>query len=564
MSRPRRGEGARAGAAALVLALLFGVGPGGGGAPRPAAAAPGPEPAPPSPPGPSAAGPAAAGAPVPGDPDLAAVSFPGERPETWLVAPSRIQAEQAGRLIPVGKGAIFVPAMSDPAREPPYVVEKDGEVVETAAMGSHAVLDPGIYRVLLGSGTLGDRFSRRVLVKERRTTIVPATWGGVVVNVVDERSVPFRGSYELVALPSRTNYGLGLGADIELGEEVRTWLLPPGTYMLIKTGESYQARTDFYTFRLLPGELLRLTLVQDRAEGSFLGAGQMSVSEQETEVKDWLLHLVLGGDAEFNRRSDLVGYSSGYGFTLGGYLDFVAQYKPLEHLVYTRFKLEEKQVKFPDQPWQKDLDELRVDGLYVYRILPWLGPYVRAGLQTQIFPSYLNFDRDTTLVDAEDGEILGTGKRRFEVGPSFAPIEVKGGAGLSFLITTSHVLDAQIRVGFGARALFNRGLYLQRDVADTPEVELLRKGDAYQYGAEATIVGSLRLTRWVIATTEFEFLEPFNDPGRPVFDWETTIGLRLVSFASLNYIFKLLADRERSDHLQTEHRVLLRFTWRIL
>jgi len=498
------------------------------------------------------------------EPDLAEVSYPGEQPQTWLTAPSRVQAEQDGKLIPVGKGAIFVPAMSGPTREPPYVVERDGKVVETAPMGSHVILDPGVYRVLLGSGALADRFSRRVLVKERRATIVPATWSGLVVNVVDERAVPFRGSYELIALPSRTNYGLGLGADIELGEEVRTWLLPPGRYMLIKTGESYQARTNFYSFRLLPGELLRLTLVQDQASGDFLGAGETSVSETETEVRDWLLHLVLGGDAEFNRRSDLVGFPSGYGWTLGGYLDFLAQWKPLEHLVYTRFKLEEKQVKFPDQPWQKDLDELRVDGLYVYRILPWLGPYVRAGFQTTIFPSYLHFASARTLVDAADGRVLGEGKRHFEVAPSFAPIEVKGGAGLGFLLSTSYVLDAQIRVGFGARTLFNRGLYLARDDVATPDLELLRRGDAYQYGAEATIVGSLRLTRWILATTEFEFLEPFNDPERPVFDWETTIGLRLVSFASLNYIFKLLSDRERSDHLQTEHRILLRFTWRIL
>ncbi|MGM0575217.1 MAG: hypothetical protein ACQEXJ_05760 [Myxococcota bacterium] len=78
-------------------------------------------------------------------------------------------------------------------------------------------------------------------------------------------------------------------------------------------------------------------------------------------------------------------------------------------------------------------------------------------------------------------------------------------------------------------------------------------------------MGSIANDRvWVLATTEFEMLEPFDAPEHPIIDWETTIGFRLVSFASLDYIFKLLSDRERSPDLQTEHRLLLRFTWRIL
>ncbi|MGM0574741.1 MAG: hypothetical protein ACQEXJ_07550 [Myxococcota bacterium] len=502
--------------------------------------------------------------------ETAADHHPGEQPETWNQPPSRVQAEQDSVLVPVGKGAIFVPAMTDPSLEPPYLVERDedGELVQTVPMGRRAVVEPGIYRVRIGSGTLKDRITRRVLVKEGRTTVVPATWSSLVVNVVDESAIPFRGSYEVVRLPERTNLGVGLGADVELGEEVRSWLLKPGSYMLIKTGGTYQARRDFYTFRLREGELFELTLVMDREDGTFLGAGELPTLQEETRRKDWNLHLVLGGDAEVNRRSDVVGFESGYGFTLGGYVDFLARWRPDRHLFYTRLKLEEKQVKLPGQSFQKDLDELRLDTLYMFRILPWLGPYVRAGTQTTLFSGFRTFDEDREVVqvDAQGEELrsLGVYDERFRLAKPLAPVELKGGAGLSFLIKASYILDANVRIGLGGRALFNRGLYNAADDPTTPEFEVVRRDDAWQYGVEAAVFGSLRASRWILATTEFEMLEPFGDLEHPVIDWETTIGFRLVSFASLNYIFKLLSDVERSPDLQTEHRLLLRFTWRIL
>ncbi len=495
-------------------------------------------------------------------------AYPGEQPWTWDQPGSREQSARDPALVPVGKGALFVPAMSDPAVEPPYIVEQDGTIIDSFPIGSRAVLRPGIYKVIIGSGALTDRFERRVLVKEGRTTIVPATWSGLVVDVIDERGIPFRGSYEIVRMPERANIGLGLGADAELGEELRTWLLEPGTYMLIKTGESYRARRDFYTFRLQPGELLRLSLVMDRDDGSILGAGQVTSPEEETGIRNWRLHLVLGGEVEFNSRSDMVGFPSGHGFTLGGYLDFVAQYKPERHLVYSRIKFEQKQVKFPGQPFRKDLDELRFDALYVLRVLPWIGPYVRFGTLSPVFKSHVDLgdEREVVLVDSSGDRVrsLGTQSGMFELAKPFSPFELKGGAGIGFILAASYILDVNFRVGVGTRALFNHGMLSLSDDRNTPELEVVRRDDAFRWGVEATLVGSLRLTRWVVVTTEFEMLEPFEDYKNPVIHWNTNVGLRLVSFASLNYFFRMISDVERSDNLQTEHRLLLRFTWRIL
>lgn len=491
-----------------------------------------------------------------------------EKPETWTQPPSKEQADRDPTLVPVGKGAIFVPSMTDPSREPRYLIIKDDKVIEDLPHGRRAILDPGIYEVKIGSGTLSDKFSRRVLVKEGRTTIVPATWSSLVVNVVDDRRDPFRGSYELIRLPDRKNLGVGLGADVERGEEVRTWVLEPSTYMIIKTGESLQARRDFCTIRLMPGELHKFTLVMDREDGSLLGCGEVQVVDGETKMKDWRLHLIVGVDAEMNRRSDKIGFPSGIGFSLGGYLDFSGLYKPERHLFYSRLRLEEKHIKVPDQPFQKDQDELKIDTLYVYRLLSWFGPYLRSGMITAVFPGYAFLGNSTKVkrVD-QQGQIvedMGVYDGRFKLSKPFSPVEVKFGTGVSFIIVASYILDGNIRMGFGGRALFTRGLL--DPVGRGKEGEFLVKvrGNAYQYGPEATAVGSLRFTRWVIATTELDFLDPIDDLFHPIVTWDNNVALRLVSFASLNYVFRLVYDRGRSEKLQTEHRVLLRFTWQIL
>jgi len=491
-----------------------------------------------------------------------------EKPETWDMPPPKEQEELEETVVPVGKGAIFVPCMTDPQREPPYVVFKDGKRVMTVQMGKKAVLEPGIYEVRIGSLPLEERIKKRVLVVEGKVTRVKATWSGLVVQVVDEKSEPFRGTYELVAMPERREVGVGLGADVERGEDVKTWILPPGNYMILKAGESYQARRDFYTIRLQPGELYKMVLVVERDTGAFVGAGQVGLVEPQKAYKNWKFSLLIGGEAELNRRSDLVGFPSGYGFAFGGFLDFIARHKSTRHFSYERIRIEEKQVKQPNQPFLKDLDEAKADALYMYRIWGWFGPYARAGVKTSFFPSHLYLTGRTKIeVVDETGQViqdLGEHDGKFRTSEPLAPVEVKGGTGFALLLTFKDILDTIGRLGFGGRALFSRGALVPRGDISEGVLRCERRWSAYNYGMETTVVTSLTLTRWVLATSEFDFLLPVHDARNPIIEFENNVAIRVFRFVSLNYVFKLVLDKERSEHLQTEHRVLLRLTWKIL
>ena len=55
-----------------------------------------------------------------------------------------------------------------------------------------------------------------------------------------------------------------------------------------------------------------------------------------------------------------------------------------------------------------------------------------------------------------------------------------------------------------------------------------------------------------------------GDALNTVINWKNTISLRLVSFASLAYVIRLDYDKQLSEFIQAEQRILLRFTFDIL
>ncbi len=147
-------------------------------------------------------------------------------------------------------------------------------VTGKAKLGRRIVVAPGDYEVRVGSGAGNQQLTRKVRVEAGKTTVVPPAWAELDVNVVDETFVPFRGTYEIIRMEKREDFGLGFGADEQLGEVTRVWVLPPGLYKIIRAGGTYRDRTDFATVRLEAGRLTRFTLVLDPDDGRFLGAGE--------------------------------------------------------------------------------------------------------------------------------------------------------------------------------------------------------------------------------------------------------------------------------------------------
>ncbi len=388
-----------------------------------------------------------------------------------------------------------------------------------------------------------------------------------MVNVVDARGNPFRGSYELVRMPARDYVGLGLGAAIAQGERLSTWVLYPGRYMILLAGESYQARRNFVTLRLPPGELVQYTLVLDSDTGELLGAGEIASFRPQQWSSGWNGSLVLGGTFELNQSDKVVGRTDGTLLGISGFVESLFGYRDEPHRFYGRLNLEAGgDLRLPDRPFVSNVDELTLDLLYVYRVAPWFGPYARASIETQVLPGIQPFDQPTDVRKLDhDGAELGVERQQqsFTLADAFAPIEPRYGTGLRFDANFGGHLSLATRVGVGGRHVFTRGLFILNDDPSTAELEVRRIRDVTQFGAEAALVAELTLGRWVVLKLDTNVLFPFDDYAQTFVDFRGVITLRLTSFASLNYTVRIKDDPALSADTQFDHAVLLRLAYKL-
>ncbi len=488
----------------------------------------------------------------------------------WLSPPADIQLQKDPTLVPVGRGAVLVPTMSDPLLEPAVSLRHKGKEVRSKPMGARLIADPGEYEVRFGSGSGKGRVRRQVTIREGKTTVVKPDWAGLRVQVVDENAVPWRGLYELIALPAMENRGVGHGAQVEQGESLLTWVMEPGLYMLLKVGESYQARQNFYTVRLRPGFLEQVTLVIDPKTGDFLGAGEMTIHGNASKVhRDLLLSGIVGGGVSLSSQSNVTGVVDRTELTPNFYFDLLAQFAPGKHYFYGRFNSEEAFSRFDWGHWVKNTDFIRLDTLYAYRLIKILGPYARFGVETTLFPGFLYFDEPRNVVpDKGAGK---TGTKVFRITDSFLPLTLKPGAGIRLNTLPSPWINLWALVGVGGRFISTGTTFKAADIPPTPEELASGKLDPFEveavdsfrsYGIESTLVLNLSLTRWVIASTEFEGFVPFDDFEKPQLRWDTNLGLRITSFISVNYIYRLKYEPEFNEEYQHDHQVQLRFSYK--
>ena len=467
--------------------------------------------------------------------------------------------------VPVGFGAIFVPALSSGDREPLVIVYRDGEFEAEGRTGNRIVVSPGEYEVRVGSGALDQRVLQRVRVEDGRTTPVPPTWSSLEVNVVDEQFVPFRGVYELIRMDTREDYGIGLGADEQVGEKTRVWVLPPALYKLVRSGGTYRDRTSFATVRVLEGELTRFTLVMDPDTGDFVGAGEDAPTGAPVDEDDpWQLRAVLGGQVRFER-----GAAEGQeeeDWTLGAsvFFDGALRLDQGSHLWVTRLDLEEGQERPAGlQFFENEEDRVYLHSIYTYRLVPWFGPYARGGVETRLLPTHAVFPDERTVVEFDQENRPSKTHEdvlRVPLGGPFRDTELRQGLGGNFQALRSGFLELDIRAGLGSRQYFANGLLNYEEATNVLTPAL----DDRAEGPEGTLVGLARLSRWMTMTFELDGLFPFDDMvDGAIVNWRSQASLRLVSFISLVYRLQYRQDRTRDlrDPSKTTHDVQLRFSY---
>lgn len=479
---------------------------------------------------------------------------------TWTAPPARGQLELDQTLIPRGKGFLFVPAMTSPLNEPSYLVLQGKREIATANPGTGVLLDPGYYQILIGSGSVDQMMSRTVEVVEGHTTLIKPFWAGLVINVIDENRTPIDESYELFEEERQENYGIGFGIEEERGEAVKTWLLPPGLYDVLKVGDNISTIRKF-TIRLLPGELVERNLVVDTKTKEFIGF-YSSLKRPGLAIQQgsriWKSQWQLSAATLFNTTQRTAGEDRS-SISLSAQIYNRSTYSAARHYASLRLILEEGFAKESGDPIDKSIDEFEFRATYIYHLSRSIGPYLRGVVNTKIFATEVRYDQPQVLflLDAEnDTTGVQRGIRKFTLSPSFSPLYLRQGFGLNAQLYRSFPLNLNLRVGLGARQTYATDAY---DLSqDRTSVRRLR--NAASTGLEALLIIDARPTRFALFDSEFDILMPSSNSKAWEFNWENRLRLALSRFVNLDLVVEFKKEKPLR-RLQARQQVLLRLTY---
>ncbi len=377
--------------------------------------------------------------------------------ETWNAPPLYMQQATDASIIPYGKGGIFIPTYTETNSEPDIeIFDLKDSLVASDQPGRTITLEPGEYKVTLGSGSRQQRIVKNVRVEEGAAQPLIPDWSGLVIDVVDEQGIALKGEYELVRIDEFDPYGRGYGASIELGETVKAWVLKPGVYKILGVGEGYNTLTNFVTVRLLPGELTSFLLIQDPSDFRIRGGGTIHLTPTARLTSNWLFGINVGINAQFNTEIDHQADLTTSTFTLGGLLDAWLLYrkKPVEWS--TRLRLEES-INLTDEHLENMVnnpDRLLLSSIFIWRILNWFGPYARAESNTKIFNTKIKRSTENGFCFTDEdyvfNETVGLDTAQvYTIEPAFSPFIFELGAGMNFDLTTRRYFEAKTRLGFG-------------------------------------------------------------------------------------------------------------------
>jgi hypothetical protein len=401
---------------------------------------------------------------------------------------------------------------------------------------------------------------KTVEVVEGATTVVKPDWSGLVIEVINQSRAEIREYYELLDLSTGVSYGIGQGIEEGLDEKLRTWILLPGTYKVVKPGDNVNTVINFGTIRLLPGELVHTNLVIDSKTGNFQGFGRITDVRQGPRLdRRWETRSELSGNALLNYvPSSVSGLESNTNFTATVQWLTDARYEWRNHVIPVWSNIEEGLSLQGKSDLRKYIDRAELRLTYIYRLTDYINPYIRFGVETSFFKTSHRFDNPTTYVvhDAK-GDSLRTVQDadRINLAGALSPISLKQGLGITSTLVKTVPANLTLRSGYGARQTYPRGSFIY----DTNTKVLVPVAKTSLTGMELLLLGDARLGRYVLFTTQFDILMPKSKTSSWVFDGENRLRLNLTGNVSLLLTHEYWRDETLRKNLSS-YQTLLRFS----
>jgi hypothetical protein len=296
----------------------------------------------------------------------------------------------------------------------------------------------------------------------------------------------------------------------------------------------------------------------------------------------------VGANINFSHNQNFVGQLDGQTWTFGaavdtGYTlvrkghDWRSQLKLLASFTYGP----------PINRFMKTSDQFYFDTRYFYhpKGYEWIGPYASFTMETSMFEGtnvsqgpvdYMVTNEtaagDRTLAgEANPDPKMYLGKTRLKLADSFMPMTLKEAAGLYARPLLKPEIEMIFLLGFGAVEVVADKQYSVSDAASAP-IKLVRLNSYSQGGLAGglTMKGELYKKK-ITYQANAEFMVPFlrtkdaND-NRTVaqltnVDFGVSLSFRLVSWASVDYLFKCVRQPQLAEGWQFQNMLMLSFAY---
>lgn len=378
--------------------------------------------------------------------------------------------EQLGRdqtLIGMGQGAIFVPVLTEPRLEPEVLVIRNGDNVAQGEPGHRILVEPGLYEVKVGSGTSPQKQDFWVEVFEGKTSVIPFQWGALTIMTVDETGLFVSEDYEVYRLEDGESFGKGYGLPQERLKDIRTWILEPGMYKVVRSGEDFASYLNYITVQVNEGMLAEVELVFNSETGDLVSGGIRPVGLKINENSPWSFQLRMGGAISYSNTLERQPETGKIGkedeiVSMLSDIRFLARYDDTKWLgtgeIYSKNNFQwENDNSGTDVPMRSISDDVQLRSTLVRRLNKWVGPYVRGTMKTHLVSEdfwpdagdsiyVLNADGDTTQVMHDTA---------LQIKPPFFPLEFREGLGVNLELISAFAFEFSSQVGLAWRQTLN-------------------------------------------------------------------------------------------------------------
>jgi hypothetical protein len=481
------------------------------------------------------------------------------RPVNWLSPPLEEQLSRDRILLPFGKGAVFLPTYTEPRREPEIsVLNARGRVVQTGLPGERILLDSGSYAVRYGSGTSSQQMQENIVVTEGHTTVIPPAWGGLIVETLTQDGEYFEGTYELIRMEKWINYGKGHGLTEERLQDIKSWVIPPGTYRINKSGEGFNSLKNYITVQINSGELSVVELIfADKNSGDIVAGGLKALNARTRVGHNWTYGLRAGGNINLHQETNDADVSSQV-LQFAGDMRLRVNFDNVRYFGTTELFLQDNFSKDKGKPFSLTTDIAQLRSNWIRRLNPWLGPYVRGTIETHLFPNMALADTVVVKDEVASTDSLRIPGRDFEAAAMLDPLKLREGAGVNIDFISKYYLEATTQLGLAARQSLVRESY----VAKSSNL-YVKDVSTYEIGVENSLIGRVRLGNQVTLDLRTEIFAPNADFSEIRLD-EFTADFRffLSRNVEIDYLFQIKeSETPTANRYPRSHNLSLRLSF---